>query len=368
VATPRDSIRLAVGGVSNDTWTGWSVDSDLLTPADAFELELYAQAGVAWPAEVQEGAPCTLSLDGDRVLTGSIDDIEHVVSRRGHTVRITGRDLAGPLVDCSAPFLALQNVSLEQVVAQVVKPLGVSQVRLQAMDAKVRRRVQIEPGMSAWEALLIAAEANGLWPWVTPDGVLVVGGPDYNAAPVGELLLLDDPRQVARNNVESLAVRRGMAGRYSQVTVLGQHGQFQGDDFGVNRTTLKAEVKDDALAQRGIFRPRVVIDQACDTVDLARDRAQKLIADSALDAFEARALVQGWRAGNGQVWAPGQRVRVTSTPHGLDDIYFIMARTLRLTRSGGALTELRLREDKTWVINAQPVKRHGKHQAAQVPL
>lgn len=364
----RNSIRLAVGGVSNDTWTGWSVDSDLLTPADAFELELYTKAGVTWPAEVQEGAPCTLSLDGDRVLTGAIDDIEHDVSRRGHTVRITGRDLAGALVDCSAPFLAMQNASLEQVIAQVVKPLGVGQVRLQAVDAKVRRRVQIEPGMSAWESLLIAAEANGLWPWMTPDGVLVVGGPDYTALPVGELLLLDDSRGAARNNVESLSVRRGMAGRYSQVTVLGQHGQFQGDDVGVNRTTLKAEVKDDALARRGIFRPRVVIDQACDTTDLARDRAQKLMADSALDAFEARALVQGWRAGNGQVWTPGQRVRITSAPHGLDGIYFLMARTLRLTRGAGAVTELRLREDKTWVINAQPVKHRGKKPTVNVPL
>ncbi|MNJ72897.1 hypothetical protein D3C77_696160 [compost metagenome] len=34
-----------------------------------------------------------------------------------------------------------------------------------------------------------------------------------------------------------------------------------------------------------------------------------------------------------------------------------MSRTLRLTRREGAITELRLREDNMWVLDANPVKK-----------
>ncbi len=94
---------------------------------------------------------------------------------------------------------------------------------------------------------------------------------------------------------------------------------------------------------------------------MATTRARKLLADSRLEGFEIRAVVMGHRADNGQVWNPGQRVIVRSEPHGLDGTYFLMARTLRLTRGEGAITELRLREDKMWVLDGNPTKkRKGK--------
>lgn len=359
--TRSERIRLTVGGVVNDTWTGWSVDSDLLTPADAFELELYTRAAPTLPPEVAEGAPCTLDLAGDAVLTGVIDEVEHEVDRRGHTVRIVGRDLAAPLVDCSTPFVSLREASLQEIVDQVVKPLGVSRIELRTDTAKVRRRIQVQPGQSAWQALQQVAEANGLWPWMEPDGRLVVGGPDYATPPVG-VLVLRTGTAATGNNVERLSVRRSIADRYSQVTVLGQHGAFEGDGWDTDRTTLQAKIQDTALARRGIFRPRVVVDSGCDSTDLARARAQKLLADSEMAGFEAVALVPGWRASGGTVWTPGQRVRLVSEPHGLDGTYFLMARTLRLTRRSGAIAELHLREDKAWVVTAhtkRPRKRGG---------
>lgn len=342
-----ERIRLTVGGVANDTWTGWQVDSDLLTPADGFELELYTRQQVRLPAAVAEGAACELTLGDDKVLTGRVDELEHDVSRRGHTVRIVGRDLAGALVDCSTPFVSLREATLQQIVDEVVKPLGIGKVAIHAPSAKVRRRVQVEPGQTAWNALQQVAMANGLWPWMQPDGTLVVGAPDYAAAPVGDLTLQLDG---ADNNVTRMSVRRSMAESHSPITVLGQHGQFDGDGYQVDRVGLSAKVQDDALARRGIFRPRVVVASDCDNHAQAAERANKLLADSQLAGFEIRAQVAGWHASGGAVWMPGQRVRVVSEPHGLSATYFVMARTLRLTRRDGAVTQLSLRQDKTWSV------------------
>jgi prophage tail gpP-like protein len=358
VPTQNEFIRLSIGGASYETWAGWSVESDLLTPADGFELELYSKQVVRLPKVLAEGAPCTLTLSGDIVLTGQIDEFEHDVSRQGIALRITGRDRAAPLVDCSCPFVAAREVSLQQILDLVVKPLGVYQVEVRApKGADTRRRVQIEPGQTAWEALLQVAEVNGLWPWVEPDGRLIIGGPDYTAEPVGALILRTDG---FGNNVQRLSVRRSIANRFSQITVLGQHGQYDNDGLDTSRSHVRSVIQDETLARRGIFRPKVVIDSACENQDIAKTRATKLLADSKLDSFEGRAIVAGHRAPNGQVWAPGQRVVIRSEPHGIDAIYFLMARTLRLSRGEGAITELRLREDKTWVIDGAKVKKNKK--------
>ncbi|WP_095157191.1 phage baseplate assembly protein [Pseudomonas sp. Irchel 3E13] len=357
-SVPDESIRLSIGGLTHEQWDGWSVESDLLTAADGFELELYTKDATRLPAVLAEGAPCSLTLGKDRVLTGQIDEFEHDISRQGVFMRINGRDRAAPLVDCSAPFVSMREASLEQILEQVVRPLGVTQIEVRAAKPKTRRRIQIEPGQSAWEALLQVAEANGLWPWVEPDGRLVVGGPDYTAPPVGVLILREDG---VGNNVQRLSVRRSIANRYSQITVLGQHGQYDNDGLDTKRAHLRSVVQDEALTRRGIFRPKVVIDSSSENQDMATTRARKLLADSRLEGFEIRAIVAGHRAGNGQVWTPGQRVIVRSEPHGLDATFFMMARTLRLTRGEGPITELRLREDKMWVLDSNPAKkRKGK--------
>ncbi|MHC8308201.1 hypothetical protein ACYZUC_01085 [Pseudomonas sp. GT1P32] len=161
---------------------------------------------------------------------------------------------------------------------------------------------------------------------------------------------------VARSNSVS-----SIANRYREITVLGQHSQYDPDELDAKRSHLRSTVQDQALARRGIFRPKVVIDSSNESQDMATTRARKLLSDSRLEGFEIRAIVKGHRAGNGKVWTPGQRVIVHSAPHALDDTFFLMSRTLRLSRGEGAFTELRLREDKMWVLDGNPIKkRKGK--------
>ena len=100
------------------------------------------------------------------------------------------------------------------------------------------------------------------------------------------------------------------------------------------------------------------LDQSVVEPPLSRRKTCKLLSDSRLEGFEIRAVVMGHRAPNGQVWNPGQRVRIYSDPHELDDTYFLMARTLRCSRGEGEITELRLREDKMWVLDAIKQKKH----------
>lgn len=387
MATPNsaqdsaDKVSLLVGGKAHDEWESCEIESDLLTPADAWRVRLGlppdASGDSVIPEEVKPGASAQVRLGADLVMTGRIDDVRIRVEKRAHSLEILGRDGAATLLDCSAPLTGGRKLGLEEIMAKVVRPLGLTKFRIDADKAATRQRekINVEPGDTAWDTLVHVAEANGLWPWFEPDGTLVVGGPDYSDAtnpPVAVLVL--NPRkagEVGETNVASMELRQSVVERYSTVTVLGQtHGTEEEDGkHGLKSSAVDADLE--ALWPRR----KIVTDYEADSVAVCRSRAQKLLADGRLKGFELRVEVQGHRInapsmpGHGRLWTPGQRVLVFAPPLGLNGTYFLMARTFNLSRTGGTTTRLVLREDKVWILEAHPHKRKhrkGKDYAPDV--
>lgn len=356
-----DVLEVLVGGVAHAGWTRYEIDSDLLTPADAWSVRL-AQPAIELPAEVVEGAPVVVRMNGETVLQGRLDERELTVDDGQHELMLSGRDGAGVLLDCSSPILTISQMTLEQVVAKVVRPLGVTRIRIDADNAKVREKVNTEPGDSAWDSLRRAAEANGLWPWFEPDGTLVVGGPRYDTPPVATLVLRTDGKG---NNVLRLAERRSMAERYSEVTVLGQ-SHASGTDLGERdgRHNIKATVLDDGIMS---YRPKILVDHEAVNSDIARARGRKMIGDARLKGYTLNALVRGHRTDDGVLWAPGQRVTVKSEPHRIDGVYFLMARRFTCDKANGQRTLLTLKEDGVWVLDAHPSQRRHRRGKNSLP-
>jgi prophage tail gpP-like protein len=369
---PVDKVAVLVGGKAHEEWESYEIDSDLLTPADAWRVRLGlppdSSGDSAIPEDVAPGAACQVRVGADLVMTGRIDDVRIRLDKRSHSLEILGRDGAATLLDCSAPLMGGRKLGLEEIIAKVVRPLGLKKIRIDADKAVTRQRekINVEPGDTAWDTLAHAAEANGLWPWFEPDGTLVVGGPDYSDAtnpPVAVLVLnprkAGEPNGTGETNVESMERRESVAERYSTITVLGQtHGtEDEGGKHG-----LKSSAVDPDLEGRWPRR-KIVTDYEADSVAVCRSRAQKLLADSRLKGFELRVEVQGHRInapsmpGHGKLWTPGQRALVFAPPIGLVGTYFLMGRTFALSRTSGTTTRLSLREDKVWILEAHPHKR-----------
>ena len=357
--TPSSTVRLLLGGLEHNDWESYEIDSDLLTPADAWHVTLALKDGDL-PASVKTGASVEIRVGDDPVMVSRIDDINDEARKEGLHIGICGRDGAAVLLDCSAPIFVAQMVSLEDIIAKVVKPLGVTKFRIDADSTRVREKINVEPGDSAWEVLTNAAEANGLWPWFEPDGTLVVGGPDYAAPPVATLILRQNG---VGNNVVSLRRHDSIQGRFSEVTVL---GQAHGTKTETGKHAIKFTQKDTGVSW---YRPKVVIDHESDSEAVAKDRARKLLSDSRLRGFTLAAEVVGHRivtpgeASDGSLWTPGQRIRVISERHGIDDIFFLMGRKFTGGRQQGPRTHLTLKEDKAWVLDAHPHKR--KHRCGK---
>lgn len=359
--TPRDDLDVTIGGLTHSGWTQYEIDSDLMTPADAWRVRL-AQPVIEIPDQVVEGAPVVVRMNGETVLEGRLDDRSVSVSSGQHELTLSGRDNAGILLDCSAPIFTRSESSLAQIVANIVKPLGVKRIRDEDRLGKLREKINTEPGDSAWDSLRRAAEANGLWPWFEPDGTLVVGGPRYDLPPVATLRMSADGRG---NNLLSLSEHRSIADRFSEVTVYGQShavGLSAGERDG--RNNIKVTLIDEGVMYH---RPKIVVDHESVNEDIARAKAFQIISDARLKGYTLTALVRGHRTDDGVLWAPGQRVVVKSKPHGLDGVYFLMARRFTGDKNSGQRTQLTLKEDGVWVPQPHPSKRRHRRGMNSLP-
>ena len=345
-----DKLALLVGNVMHDDWQRYEVDSDLLTPADGWMVSLGFPSGKK-PADIKAGARVLLKLGDDTIITGRIDTIRHGIGEKRHQLMITGRDASAVLVDCSAPVFSVREMSLNDVINKIVKPFGLTRIRISATTPLTPSKVSIEPGMTAWEALTQAAEASGLWPWTDPDGTLVIGGPDYTTPPVGTLVIRYDGKG---NNIIDVTLDESIARRYSQTTVL---GQSHGGESAEGQNAMRVTVADPQIT---IYRPKIMVAHDAQNQQEVEFRARKAQADARLAGFTLTVIVKGLRAPNGQPWTPGQRVHLVSEPHDIDAVFFLMKRSF----SGGSMaagekTTLTLKEDGVWIPDAHP--RPKKH-------
>lgn len=356
-----DRVKVLIAGKAHSDWERYEIDSDLMIPADAWSVALGMSDG-QMPPDVVEGASVVVKVGDDTVLTGYVDEISHSVSKTTHTLTMSGRDLAADLLDCSAPIIERMQQSLENIVAAITGEFKKTKIRIDADLTFAKKKICIQPGDTVWDALANAAEANGLWPWFEPDGTLVVGGPDYSSPIVATLILM---RNGKGNNVISLDKTSSQVGRYSRVTVL---GQTPGTEWEQGKPDLHASWEDRGVLRR---RPKIFFDFEAENNGMCSARAKKFIDESRLNGLNLTATVQGHRiVASGQpsdkkLWQPGQRIRVISEPHGIDAVYFLMARKFIRSRMDGTRTVLTLKEDGVWLASAHPHKKHkpGKNVA-----
>ena len=379
-----DKVSVIVGGKVHSDWSGYGIDSDFLIPADAWSMRLGLPDGI-FPEGVARGVPVQVRVGPDVVMSGRIDRVSRTVSRDQVSLSVTGRDGAAILVDCASPLLTSRQASLEEVIAQVVRPLGIKNIELHAESSIRNDKITTEPGERAWDILLRACAGRGLWPWFRPDGTLVIGGPDYTAAPVATLVMR---RSGKGNNLLSLTDESSMERSFSRLTVLAQghaHSTNNKKELGIVdvdsvATATVAEDDDTAIemetgiaetGQHGLqfivedptvtyYRPQVVVMHDADDLDQVRYRARKMMADARLEGYSLIARVQGHRTSDGVLWEPGQRIHVISEPHGIDAVYFLMGREFTGGRPGGAVTTLRLKEDGVWIPDAWPKKKKAR--------
>lgn len=343
----NNTVAVRIGGQEHRNWEGYSIDSDFLVPADGFEFDIGLGYGQTELPDLS-GEACEVVINEKVVMTGIIDSQRDDKSKGRRELRLTGRDLAGLLVDCSVPPLNVKGMTVLDAAKKLAAPWPqIKNVVLRAEKNDTLDKIDIEPGESVWQALTHIANSVGLHPWFEPDGTLVIGGADYSSPPVATLCW---SRNDKRRNVLELSIERSTENRYSEVTFLGQSPAKRGDGA---KHDLKWVYHDPSMA---LYKPKTVVIHDAENLAALQKQAKKQLADWRLEGLTITAVVGDHKTAAGVLWQPGQRVHVIDEEEGIDAIFYLMGRRFSLNRGSGTQTELRLKEDGVWTPDAYAAK------------
>lgn len=331
-------VRLSVGGREYSGWTAISITRSIEAISGRFSLgltERWPGQSTVWP--IMPEAECSIAIGDDTVITGQVDQIAPSFDDGQHEVQVSGRDLTGRLVDCSAVHSPGEwnNIRLDKLAAILAKPFGVT-VRSVTDVGAAFSVFKLQPGESAFEALDRACRYCGVLP--ISDGI---GG-----------LVLTKPGQarcstalIQGENVKSASMTSDISDRHSEYIVRGS--QASSDTIDPEQAAAVTAKARDALLKT--YRPLIILPENSVNIASARKRAQWEATVRAARAVSVSVTVQGWRQGDGTLWPVNALVNVDLPWLRISGEMLISELTHSLDESGGTQTQMTLRRADAFI-------------------
>ncbi|MCE8027549.1 hypothetical protein HOP54_02445 [Halomonas daqingensis] len=333
-------LALIVDGQRHEGWKEVEIRRTLDAMADSFEVSLsekWSEAGE--PRQLRTGQPVVVEIDGERVITGHIDDVLPNYDAQQHELVVAGRSLTADLVDASStaqPWQTGQTVL--QVARRVAEPFGIEVVAEVDVGAPLRS-LGIEPGQTYGEALMQIASYRALLLVADEYGRLVITRPPRDR--LSTELALGENIRVARGRFTD-------RDRFSEVIVQGQ-GSADDTWFGPVASGASGRARDAGIKR---YRPTLVL---CDTSTDSSSCRQKAEWEVRRRLGQSRGVtytVAGWRHQDG-LWRPGDLVPVRDPWLGLEDEWLIAEAHLILD-GRGERTEIRVVPPSAYDLEAVP--------------
>ena len=333
--------ELRVAGVYYGGWKSLRVTRSIEQLAGTFELEITER----WPGALQRrpirpGEPCQLLLDRVPVITGYVDTLMVDVDATRHTLRVSGRDKTGDLVDCSAAYKTGQwhKVKIDQLARDLLKPYDIKLVIDAGVDiGSALDSFSIQEGESVFECLERAARLKALLLTSNPEGDLVITRAGTRRLDFG---------LVEGDNIKAARGEFSWKERFSSYTVKGQ-GRLgaEGDSM---HSAATAKIADELITRP---RPLIVLAEAHSKNAALRDRAEWERNVRRGRSARGSITVQGWVDPDGNIWQPNTVVPVTSPMLWLDAAaMLIVGCTYTLDDQGGTLTELAISQPEAFQL------------------
>lgn len=257
-------------------------------------------------------------IDGELVTTVRPGKRRRAVGATEHSIRIEARSLARELVDCQYSK-TLSGLKLAEVVKRICELFKVP-VKIAADTAIVPQfSMQCETPANA---LINAARVGNLLLYPTPDGGLILTGPD-DGEPVATLVYGEHIKRYEIVDDDDL--------RFSEYVV--KSFDYEGGN------ALKGAVKDSGIE---FFRPmHIVADRHGHGVGSCDRRAELERNRRLARAHSISLVVSGWKHAAG-VWAINKQVRVVIPHEGIDGVFLIGDRTFSMDEKSEPETHLQV--------------------------
>ncbi len=361
-------LTLRVGGNIHAGWKEINVRTGIEQLAGTFELSVTER----WPEQPEDwvipaGEYCEVLIGDDPVISGYVDSVNVSYDANSHEIKVTGRDRAGDLVDCSAPSTAFSNLTLEQIAQQLCKPFNIEVFdetengkKLNKKQKKAGKKGQ--PPKKTRVAGKVPKQAcqNGETVFKTldklarTDGVLLVsdreGGLVITRAGMG-----GDCETVLEFGVNILqaSLENSHAALFSEITVKGQAAAPGDSKFDVSKSAPKGSIKRAPGSTTGNsqitrYRPLIIVAETQADAKRCQQRAEWEAANREAKSKKVTITVQGWREpATGELWEINKMVHVRDPWLRLDGWWLISAVNYKLSEAGST-SVLSLVSDKAF--------------------
>lgn len=343
----RHELTIAIGGKQIGGWIDYSVDVNILAPANAFSMSRRLDAE-AWQL-CETDAKVTVHIDQVPVMTGYLDATRW--SARSGVLSLTGRCKSGRLVQESAPAVEYAGLKLSELVRRLASPWYAGVTLQGARDRQIRRGKgqhapapkeplvidnvsgrRIEPGAMRWQVIEDLVTQAGYLCWGSADGQQLIIAPPNRDQGVQYFL---DPASCLDLDGET-----SIADGYSQLRVLGS-GRATDADYGPGASD-RLGVALDFPGPEGIggdFQWPKRLDVVDASVRSSAEAGRKAQLEMRRRNQRRRTIVAECR-GHGQavnggtptMFTPNTLARVRYPVIGLDAIYLVTGCTYAATR------------------------------------
>ncbi|NQE47978.1 phage baseplate assembly protein [Herbaspirillum rubrisubalbicans] len=355
-------LTLRVGGQIYGGWKAINVRTSIEQLAGNFELALterWPERPVDWV--IAPGELCEILIGDDVVITGYVDVVSVTYDQNSHEIKVSGRDKAGDLVDCSAPTTSFAGQTLEQIAEVLCKPFGITvfdeTVNGKKLTTKQKKagkkgtppkktrvsgkvpRQACQAGETVFRTLDKLARSDGVLFVSDREGGLVI-----TRAGLG-----GDCETVLQHgkNILQASFENSHAALFSEITVQGQTGAPGADRFDVVHSAPKGTIKrapssKTGNSQIGRYRPLIVVAETQADAARCQKRAEWEASNREAKARKVTVTVQGWREeATGELWEINKMVRIRCPWMRLDDWWLISSAAFKLDE-GGSTTVLQL--------------------------
>ena len=348
-------IRLRVNGISYQGWKSIQVSTSMDQICGTFgfsSVDKYTGKPRDWKMAI--GDLCEVTVDGNIICTGYIDEMPITYDAETHSIQVSGRDKTADLVDCS--FVdPVNNVNewngqtIMKLIKNICDPFDISVTIDSSVSSDVNDTVErfaANEGETAFDSVLKLCKHKAILPLSYGDGRLTLTRAGAKRAvdtlELGVNILAGDLSQSNRE-------------RFSKYIVKGQGNEKTSLDL-TSVTQASGEATDAVISGKNRYRPLVILTDgevnAGNCQSLARFEARNRAGRSR----SLRYSVVGWTQSNGKPWELNSTVRVRDSYFDIDGTKLISAIEFTLDDTNGEIAYLTLVDKEAYELREEPIE------------
>ncbi|HDY88326.1 MAG TPA: hypothetical protein ENH82_09480, partial [bacterium] len=181
---------LKVGGNAFSGWTSVIVEKSMGQMAGSFGLATTDTfPGEARKWDIAMGDECIVEINGQKIITGHVEDILIDYDTETHNIQFGGRDKTGDLVDCSfdGTIKEWKGLSVKQVIEKLCEPFDIEVVVDNSVSTVANvvwpGNMKANEGDTVFDLVLKICQTKAILPISYGDGKLTLtqAGKDYQA-------------------------------------------------------------------------------------------------------------------------------------------------------------------------------------------